>query len=278
MAPQSGNSHILQQTLLIHQLLQFSLENDQETIIPSRQYHPVSRNEVYMRSHIFLDHDRWFFVFVLLLVIEQPVDVLVPDNAVDQDLLVDCFFGIGKGCFWVQTDLELRWVDGFVLGFGVSKRLLNGGRQWIALFELDHVKERPDFLRDWLRVSVFLLMINHMSLSPERPSPLTSALLFMQFSSVVLLGHRMSVLCYLRQMFTGLFNIIGSKLLLFDLQYYSYNCHLLHCFLYGDCWWRWPLFNCQRFGGPFNFLLLIWAIFIPPLINLETLLMDLHLL
>jgi hypothetical protein len=79
----------------------------------------------------------------------------------------------------VQTDLELRWMDGFVLGFGVSKRLLNGGRQWIALFELDHVKERPDFLGDWLRVSVFLLMINHMGLSPERPSPLTSALLFL---------------------------------------------------------------------------------------------------
>ena len=211
MAPQSGNSHILQQTLLIHHFPQLSLENDQETIIRPRQYSPVPRNKVYVRSHIFLDHYRWFLVFVLLLVIEQPADVLVPDNAVDQDLLVDCFFWVGKGWFWVQAHLELRWVDRFVLGFGVSKGLLNGSGQWIALLKLDHVQKRPDFLRHWRRVSLFLLMIDKMRLSPERPSPLTSAFVFLKFSTIVLLGHCTSMILLSRRILTGLFNIIGSK-------------------------------------------------------------------
>jgi hypothetical protein len=108
-------------------------------------------------------------------------------------------------------------VDRFVLSFGVSKGLLDGSGQWIALLELDHVQKRSDFLRHWGRVSLFLLMIDKMRLSPERPSPLTSALVFVKFSTIVLLGHCTSVILLFRQILTGLFNIIGSKLLLFDL-------------------------------------------------------------
>ena len=77
-----------------------------------------------------------------------------------------------------------------------------------------------------------------MNLPPKRPSSRGSTFFFLSSAvteSVVLMGHLLYVLGLVGLVFTRLFNIISSKLLLFDLQDYSYNCHSFTAFYMLAC-------------------------------------------
>ena len=99
-----------------------------------------------MRLDVFFNDNGGFLVLVFLLVVEQAVDVFVPDYTVDQDLLEDCLFGSDCGRLGAKAGLESWWVDGLVMGEELCGGEAVGGGYLVLFLELDHIECRPDLL------------------------------------------------------------------------------------------------------------------------------------
>ena len=134
-----------------------------------------------MGLDIFLDDDCGFFIFVFFFIIKQTVDFLVPDDPVDQNLFINCFLGVGSGRLWMKTDLELGWVNGFVVYLRIGKLMMVDCGLRVFLFELNHIEEWPDLFWHWQTVSLFP-MVDHMNLSSRRPSSLDSTFFLLLLS------------------------------------------------------------------------------------------------
>jgi hypothetical protein len=57
--------------------------------------------------NVLLDDNGRFLCFVFFFIVEQPIDILVPDNAVDEYLFEDGLLGSSCEWFGVQAGLKL---------------------------------------------------------------------------------------------------------------------------------------------------------------------------